>query len=67
MTPFKLKKTTIVTVQAARIATLTATLDDGTQLNVSGPAQVGDWAVTDEKGAVSILSDATFQAEQVAE
>ncbi len=67
MTPFKLKKTTIVTVQAARITSLTALLDDGTQLNVSGPAQVGDWSVTDEQGAVSILSDATFQAEQVTE
>ncbi len=67
MSPFKLKKTAIVNVQAARITSLTALLDDGTQLNVSGPASAGDWAVTDEQGVVSILSDATFQAEQVTE
>jgi hypothetical protein len=63
----KLKKTTIVTVEAARISTLTATLDDGTPLNITGPASVGDWAVKDEQGVVSILSDATFQTEQVTE
>lgn len=61
----RLKKTTIVDVQAARITSLLATLDNGVQVPVTGAVSVGDWQITDDKGAVCIMSDADFQADQV--
>lgn len=65
MATANLKKTVIVQVQAAQVKSITATLDDGTQINVTGPIAVGDWSITDAAAAVSILSNADFQAELV--
>ena len=67
MKKVQLKKTTLVEVQAAQIVALTATLDDGSQVAVTAHAVIGDWHTTNPTtGEVSILSDAEFQAEEVA-
>ncbi len=60
-----LKKTVLVQVQASQVKTLTATLDDGTTVNVTGPITIGDWSIIDATGVASILSDADFQSEVV--
>ncbi|WP_347989490.1 hypothetical protein [Methylomonas sp. AM2-LC] len=64
MKPVFLAKTVAVQVQSAQITGLTATLDDGTTIPVSGPVSVGDWAVEDTTSTVvSVLAAKTYASE----
>ena len=65
----QIKKTTVtvIDVTVAKIVGITATLDDGTTYAPISPVVVGDNVVTaTATGEVSIVSDADFQAEELA-
>ena len=59
----QLKK--VVTVQAAKVVKLEATLDDGTVVEVTGPVSEGDYNITSNAGQSGILSAADFSAQLV--
>lgn len=60
----QLRKTIIQTVQASKVVSVSATLDDGSVIQVTGPISVGDYNIVDQ-GESSILSAADFAAELV--
>lgn len=65
MSKVKLKKTIIQTVQANRIISISATLVDGSVIQVTGPVTVGDFNIVELTGESSILSAADYAAELV--
>ena len=66
MQTVKLRKTIFESVQAAKISSLEATLEDGAKIAASGPVSVGDYYIVDAAGAASVLSAADYAAELVA-
>ncbi|MFA6051561.1 MAG: hypothetical protein WC762_03125 [Methylobacter sp.] len=65
MSEVRLRKTIIQTVQASKVISITATLEDGSTIQVTGPITVGDYNIIDQNGEPSILSAADYAAELV--
>ena len=60
MAEVRIKKT--VTVNSRRIESITAKLEDGTDVVLEGPAAVGDYHITDQAGNQEVLSAADYAA-----
>jgi hypothetical protein len=60
MSHVQLKK--IVTVTAKKVSKIAAALEDGSEVPVTGPINVGDYHITNPDGTQEVLSAADYAA-----
>ncbi|MGD0961573.1 MAG: hypothetical protein ABSB19_17325 [Methylomonas sp.] len=65
MKPAKINVTSTVDVQSAKITALSATLEDGQVIAVSGPVSIGDEAVKHPNGEVTVMAAHDFLSAKV--